>query len=715
MNKNTYLYRWAAYASTLIFPFTAQADDNNASTSDEIVDLKPMVITGSAVPKRVEDSLSSVSLISDNELDKQSHSSLGQILASLPGISSTAFGAGAIRGFDAYRIRILESGLGTLDASETSADHATSIDPFFAESVEILRGPGTLLYGGSAIGGVIQLRDRRMARDQQQGSYAETLLSYDSARNGFAASAIAQQQIQDWEITASLSHHDFDDFDIPGFAESSAQRATEELEHDEDEHHEDEEHHKDEADHEHEEEAQGSVPNTFLKKTNSSIAASWFPNDNARISLGFFNTDQEYGIPGHSHEHHHEDAEEHEDDHHEAEEEHDHSETVWIDLQQWRLDLDAEWLFEDAWLNRLSLRMNYGDYTHKEIEGEQTGTRFDREGWNLRLEADHGSEDTHFGKWGLDASHSDFTATGEEALTPPTTTTDTAVFALEEWEWEGMTLNFGGRIERRSIDADADLPDYSGTAYSASAGALLPLSDTWSLSTTLAWSERHPEALELYADGAHAATRQYEIGDASLSRERSINGELSLRYENEGTRANISVFSYSFDNYLYAMPTNNEQAGFTVFRYQEAEARIRGVEAELNHRWQDASGNWWDIGSFFDSSKGQLKTDDSPLPRQPAQRIGASIQWRHQGFLLGSRAWYAFEQDRITINELPTESYVRWDLEASYEQPGASMDWTVFARINNLLDEEIRISTSPLKDLAPLPGRSIELGTRIKF
>jgi len=665
------------------------------SESETVRTLDPFIATGTVGPTQASETIVPVTLLSGDELTRSLASSLGETLEGQLGIHASSFGAGAsrpiIRGFEGPRIRVLESGLDSLDVSDTSPDHAVSIEPFFAESIEVVRGPSTLLYGSSAIGGVVNVIDNRIPRERKDtGVTGQFEGRHATVSEGWDGMGRAEVHQPSFSVSLSGLKRDYGNYEIPGFAESAGFRAAEAEESGA------------EAE---EEEAFGVLENSFVETESGSIALSWFPSEENRLSFAAFALDSLYGVPGHS-----------EEEGEAGEEGEEEEGAVSIDLEQRRYDLDGEFVFNGPWAQSLRFRFNYADYVHQELEGDEIGTRFDREGWETRLELNHSYADKQAGILGLQLGDSDFDAEGEEAFAPPSSTLDLAFFALEEWTLKRVSLQGGLRLERRDIDVSSAIsPGYEDWAWSASAGVLVPLGNGINAALNLSRSERHPTAVELFSDGPHVATQQFEVGDSTLGTETAHGADASIKLFEGPVTGQFTVFYNRFNNYIDLSPTGEEEDGLPVFQFRSTDAEFYGVETELNWHVRHGDTHNFDITATYDTVRAVDTDNNRDLPRIPPHRIGLRALYSNGPWKVGSGIRYAFEQDRVTPNELPTDSYADWSASLSHSFQWDSIHLTAFVEGRNLLDDEIRHHTSFLKDVAPQPGRNVVFGVHVHF
>ena len=387
-------------------------------------------------------------------------------------------------------------------------------------------------------------------------------------------------------------------------------------------------------------------------------------------------------------------------------------------MSQRRYDAVAEWSPTSGAVDTLRLRAARNDYEHVEIEGDGAiGTRYAQVGDEVRLTAEHGVGQGR-GVFGLQWRELDFDAEGEEAFLPPSATRNTGFFAFQEHRIDAVTLEAGARYEKQHIrTADPDtLPTYEGSALSGSVGALWALRPGATLALQVTRTERHPTATELYASGPHLAVRRYEIGDPDLDTERGLTADLALRLsEDAGWRGTLGVFIADYDRYIVAQSTGEIEDELPVIEFESRDARFTGAEFEIGHDALAATG----MGALGLRLFGDLvRAEDgagTPLPQIPPLRLGAEASLTGTRLRLGLEAIWHDSQDRIADGERRTEGYTLLSLEASWRQPVGAAGLSVFLRGSNLLDEEARRHTSPLKDYAPLAGRAISGGLRLEF
>ena len=595
-------------------------------------------------------------------------------------------------------MRVLNNGLDSLDASALSEDHQTSVESLFAERIEIVRGPATLLYGSGSSGGLINVIDNRVVREPLSkpvsGAVALGLADATGEVSGAGWIEFGNERVA---VHADVFRRETDDVDIPGFAESRLLRALEEAEEEEGE------------EHGEEEEARGTIENSDSTTEGGALSLS-FTGDNGYVGLSFTAFNSDYGIPGgHGHE-----EEEEGEEHGEEEEE---EEIVTIDLEQQRFDLSGEYNF-DGIFERVRFRAAFNDYEHTEFEGDEVGTVFETDGTDLRVELAHRPAGRLEGVFGFQYQRNDFSAVGDEAYVPPSDTERTSIFVFEEFKVsDAFALQGSARIENQTINVGG-APDYDETGFGASIGAVFNLSDELTLSAHFSHSERHPTAAELYADGPHVAVQRFELGSVTLGngileKETSNNLDLTLRGNTERVDWTVTAFVNNVDDYVILTPTADEDDGFQVFEYGQADAEFYGFEAEARIELLDSDSGHLHARVFSDYVFAEQARSGEYLPRVPPLRFGAGIHYTLDNLELSADVTQHEEQTKVATNELPTDSYALIGAQVSYAMPENNMFF--FVRGSNLGDQDARQHASPLKDTVPLPGRAVHAGFRFEF
>jgi iron complex outermembrane receptor protein len=652
---------------------------------EAVFHLDEMVVSAGAGSTRRSEAYQPASVMTSRDLVIGAEASLGETLSREPGVSSTYFGPGSsrpvVRGIGGDRVRILEAGIGTGDASSTSPDHAVAVEARNASRIEVIRGPATLLYGSSAVGGVVNVLDERIAREpptQPFSGYVEGLGgSVAKERTGSAA---VNARFGSFVVSGSGLWRETDDYSIPGFAEANPEPG--------------------------EEQEEGVLENSAVSNQRGSGGLTYV-SERGYLGLAITGQRSEYGVPGHAH---------HEEEEPGAEEE---DGLVSIDMEQNRFDLEGALRFGSRAFRNLKVRLGYTDYQHAELEGAEVGTEFFNDYFEGRLESEHSFAERTQGAFGAQLSSRDFEAIGEEAFVPPSTTDAIAAFAYEEFNaTEALSVQGGVRFERQRAVAP-DVAERTQHAFSASLGANWDATELLSLSLSASRSTKLPNAEELFSDGPHAATRAFEIGDLTLTEEVALGFDLTAHLHAERFRGSASFFTTGFADYIYEAATGNDRDGLTEFQYTQADARFTGaeLEAEFDIVENDPSARspHVSLDVLADFVVAKLTDTDEHLPRIPPLRIGGGVNYRQGGFVVRAGARYSAEQDDLGPFETATPSYTLVNVSVSYRLFTGGLFHDISLVGSNLTDTEARMHTSFLKDLAPLPGREIRLIYRLNF
>ncbi len=687
----------AAPADTAPAETTAAADVPLVVPSITVKD--EIVVTASPEPRSRFELAQPTSVMDSDELVLRLQPTLGETLSREPGVTSTFFGAGAsrpvIRGLGGDRIRILEGGIGTGDASTASPDHAVSIDPIVAERIEVLRGPATLLYGSSAVGGVVNVIDNRIPEsvpDQKISGTVEARGGSVSDERSAAASFDGGGGKLAWHL--DVLKRKTDDYKIPGFAESSALRASEAQEGE---------------GYEGEEEIRGLLPNSATESEGGALGLSYV-GEKAFFGLSVSGLDSLYGIPGgHEHEEHEEGAEA-------GEAEEGEEAGVRIDLRQRRWDLRGGTTQPFGIFRGANVRFGASDYEHRELEGEEIGTIFTNESREGRLELLQRRIGPLSGSVGVQVQSRDFVALGDEAFVPPTETRSWAGFVFQELVQGDWRFQAGGRFESQDVTAEADESRVrSFQSVSGSLGAVWQPVEGWSTGLSLSRSTKLPNAEELFSNGPHLATNAFEIGDPNLGEERSLSLDLTVRRTAGRVSGEVTVFANRFDGFIFEQATAEEQDGLQVFRFTQRDAELRGAELDGIVQLFHGDPHHLDLEVGADFVRAELRDTGDPLPRIPAERYRLGLHYRNERLTARIDGQRVGRQDRVSALETPTEGYTTLDASLGYRFFAPRAVFDVILKGTNLTDEEARNHVSFLKDLVPMPGRDVSLAVRTTF
>lgn len=765
-----------------------EASSNSGSVrQEEIESLSAIRITADPFTPSLAEYASPATVVEKKDILRQGETTIGETLRNQPGVSSTYFGPGAsrpvIRGNAGERVRVLKNGVGSFDVSNTSEDHAISSNPLTAESVEILRGPETLLFGTSAIGGVVNVTDNSLP-ETEIGSPVTGALDYrqGTADDELSGAIKLEGQVNKFNWHLDYFHQDTNDIDIPGLAESEALRAQEEAEGED-----------------HEETISDGKLLSSATRSQGFTAGGSYIWKKGFIGISVKGWKSNYGVPGHAHpegeghghshghddeedEHHdddeHHDEGEHEDEHHEEhedehhdddehhgehsreelhehdedehhedeivfadedhdhedehEDEHDHEEEdghgddeeagVAINAKQLRVDVRGQIRDVSSAIESIRFRLGASTYEHEEVEGDFVGTKFDKDAGEGRIELSHTPLGSLEGVLGFQIQASDFSAIGEEAFLPEVSTLSPSVFVFEELPIsETFKLQAGARYDYVNHDAEGfSTGEFHPIGFST--GFVYDPTGTadYTLGLSAAYTQRAPAATELYANGAHVARQIFEVGDESLEEERSYGLDLTAKKNTGLLTGEVNLFIQDYDDYVNLAATGEESEGLPVFRYDAVDALFWGFEVQGTLHLHEALGLWahdLDLLGQVDYVRARNTSDSEDLPRIPPLRTIVGFEYGYKDFFTADvEGVFAAKQNETPDFELPTDAYQLLNAGVRFNLPVAeSKELSVYVRGSNLTDEEARVHSSFLKDLAPLRGRSLLFGVRGVF
>ena len=620
-----------------------------------------------------------VTVLVGDELRNKAANSLGETLEKTPGISSASFGPGVgqpvIRGQQGARVMVLQNSTGSADASNSSGDHAVSVEPVLAESIEVMRGPATLLYGGGAIGGVVNVIDNRVPVAVPNQTNGVLELRHSSVNDETAGVFLIEAGADNVALHLDATARDSNNLRIPGHAVLHGDSSA------------------------------GYIENSDGEAQTVTAGGSVL-FDRGFIGIAVNDLNNEYGIPPGAH------------DHDSSGEE----EPVRIDIDQLRVDLRGDYHFDQEALEAVRWFLTYSDYQHKELEGGDVGTRWSNDSWESRIEVLHRPVAGWHGVVGLQLTDFELAAVGEESFIPRTDVSRFGLFIVEDYHWQDWLFELGARWDHDQLHPD----NVNGERFnniSLANSALWQFHRNWSLGVALSHAARAPVIEELYSNQGntpgsyveHVASGSVELGDAGLGSERANNLDLTLSYKSAKVDSYLTLFYNDFQDFIYLANTGAQQGSIDVLAYTQADAYFAGAEVELDYEIGQLAGGVLSVGLFGDWVTGQLDSGED-LPRLPPMRIGSRIS-----YLLGNvgsfiAVTHASEQDKPGTYEQSTAGYTRWDAGADYTIALAGeKELLVFIKLDNLTDEDIRYSTSLLREVAPEAGRSVRTGLRLSF
>jgi iron complex outermembrane receptor protein len=663
--------------------------------------LPPTVVTATPLGSELFSSVDPVNVLEGQGLRLRRQPTIGETLANEVGVSSTYFGPNAsrpiIRGLGGFDIRLLDNGLGIIDASASSPDHAVAISPFASQRVEVVRGPATVMYGGNAVGGVVNTIDGRIAQEGLLKPIDGAVeYRYGGANSLSAGGMRLNAGNQAFVLHADAYGTDNKNLRIPGSAWTGTvqnQRGASGP--------------------------SGTLPNSQGDSESYGLGGSVMLGDKGYAGVSYSKFKTHYGTVAEP--------------------------DVTIDLERDTWNFAGELRDTVPGLRALRVKYGYSDYQHTEFEGAEAGTTFKSSGYNLRVEGLHAPVGPFTGAVGLEVVNFRFSALGEEAFLPSTKTDSVAGFVYEELPYGPWKFSFGGRVA--SVDVDAAAFDAAGlpadsrsfTPWSGAVGAFYSFTREWGVGANFSYTQRAPTFQELYADGPHVATNAFEVGDRTLNTVKSTAVDLTLKRQGPDLTGSLGVFYNSFSNFVALFPTgifrNPEDRSVTPdatpivdpvtgeeivpleqFDYRQVKARFYGIEADVRFPVWRRAANVVTLGLQADYVNATDRSNGQPLPFIPPFRVGATVGYQRERFSAAIGGLFAAAQDRVPQFQTTTPGYANVFANAAYAfKVGTLVTAEAFVQATNLLDQTIRYSTSNLKDIAPLGRAAVLAGVRGTF
>ncbi len=693
-NVLTFVRKPIAFATTSLFMSPLIVSSACFGAEQGLTIEAPSVpITGNPLGVNSDQLVVPVSILNGRELSLRRESTLGETLNGTPSVNSSFYGPNSsrpiIRGMEGDRVRIMQNGVGSLDASALSPDHAVGADPFIAEQIEVIRGPATVLYGAGAIGGVVNVIDHRIPKEPLDGITGRGELRYGGAereKGGVAVVDVGNGMIA---IHADAYQRKTEDLSIPGYAVTrrEANRNDEVAR-----------------------TRKGRLVNSGAESHGGAFGAS-LTFDKGHIGVSFSTAANKYGLPTGG------------------------AELVNIDMLTQRAELSSEIRELDGFVERIKFRMAHTDYQHTEFENSDTASRYLNNGVEGTLEAAHQKIGDMSGVIGIQFENTKLKslALGEHghALLPSTRTTRRGIYLYEELPLDRLKLSAGGRLDKVNVRSSGGGEEENRGDFhfgnptskhfnlaNLSGGALFKLDENWSLGSNLTHTERAPTANELFVNGVHHATRLYEEGNADLQKERSNGIDAQLRWKDAKNSFNVGAYYTRFQSFINLYRTIDVEVDDHGHEYQKAEFRgqkvtFRGIEADGRFRIYEGAGDL-DLTLRGDYVRATNNDTGNPLPRISPMRLGFGLDYKFNQ--LGTRldVLHGFKQNRTDAEEFSTDGYTLVNATGTYRL-NTAYGLELFAKARNLLNQEIRDHSSFLKEVAPMGGRSLLIGIRGEF
>ena len=643
---------------------------------------------------RADDILGDVVSLGGQDLVSQLHVTLGETLASQPGVSTSGSGPNVarpvLRGLSGDRIRILTDGIGSLDVSSSSSDHAVAINPLTADSIEVLHGPAALLYGSSAIGGVVNVIDSRIPRRVPTAPFsAKALAAYGTAANERLVNGGVNLPVTGHLVAhADASWTSNGDLRTGGHILSKPLRAAAAASPD--------------ADIRALADLRGNLPNSD-GRTFEAAGALAYVDGGLNLGASVSRHTAYYGVP----------IRYSLDPAIEAEATH-------IDVHQTRYDMRAEVPLAGAF-SQLRLRGGFSNYRHAEIAADGAiGSQIFSKGGEARLDLVQRDRAGWGGTSGVQLLDIRQHIDGDEQFLPPTKQRTLGLFSLQHADLGALRIEGGVRVERNRLTADASPvvgnPDLARryTTLSLSAGASYAVSPQWKLGVNLARSQRAPSAEELFADGPHGGNASYQRGNPALGIERSVGGELSLKHRARGIEVSATLYANRFANYLYAAPTGEIIDNLPVYESRQARARYLGFEISAEVALGTVAGIEWGAEGIADATRASIR-NYGPAPQIPPLRLLGGLTAKRGLVDAKIEVEHVLAQHRNAPLELETAGFSLINAAVNWRPLTSQPSLALGLAADNLFDVVARRHSSLLKDYAPLAGRDIRLTASLDF
>lgn len=670
------------------------------------IELDAIVVSGTS-QRSIHDVARPVTVVDKAAIDEKAGSTLGVLLESLPGMANASFGAGVgrpvIRGMGGSRVKILQNGSDVADVSAMSSDHAPMADAGAARQIEVLYGPATLIYGGGAIGGVVNVEDERIHEQPLDSVNGSLGVKGSSVDEGYHVDASVDAGRGNWVLHLDGFDRDADHYRSGSEAGRSYR-----------------------------------IANSDSQGQGGAVALSWADGQHGFVGGSVSFLDHDYGVPYTS-----------------GDPFRVQPKQVRYDLKgAWWPDLDGAWSWVEEWRSALS----FSDYEHAETEPGLDVALFDQQSWEFQSHIRHAPMGEWQGSVGIQLAWQELALCHDhggcsgipsheapwdgsmgynlqnrllhgyhfshDTPMPTTQTLQTGLFMVEQRDWKHGTLEVGARVDRVRVEADPDpvnlvwrqarsyYKDKTFTPVTLSAAATWVLDGQQRLGISLARAQRAPDTPALYWNGDHHATFSFQLDNPDLGIETAYTLDIDWLYQGDTNHWRVALYYYQFDDYLYndlksfADPFH----GNAVYRHEQVDARFYGSEFSLRHEL----GNAWQVDAGADVVKAEQR-DGQPLPRIPPASFLLALNWAQAGWQARLETRSVLSQHQVAATESRTAGFVFINASAGYRQTlkRGAIHWQL--AVQNLMDEYALNHVSYLKQIAPLPGRNITLGARYRF
>jgi iron complex outermembrane recepter protein len=617
-----------------------------------------VTVTAAGTEQTAFDSLQSVSIVDSNKILERAGVGLGDVLDKESGVTKRTFGAGnsrpVIRGFDGDRVLVSNDGVRTSSLGSTSGDHGETVDTLSVERIEVVKGPATLLYGSNAIGGVVNaISGHDEGFHSGTRGYFSTLGGTNSKQSGVSGGIeTGYKNFMFWGNGSGQRTNDY--------------KAGKDF---------------------------GRNENSFTRSAGGNAGGGYFKNKFfATANYRYYQS--RFGIPL------------------DFREEDPELRSLKVKNNDYRFNGGFRDL--NSFITGAKFTVNYTDYKHEEIAGVDVGTTFRNKVLSYRGVFDQKRYNGLMGRFGFEGYQRKYNTVGSETLVVGLVKQNSfAAFALQEYSFNRVTLQFGGRIENNRFRPENLLnPNRDFTAFSGAIGARVALWEGGAFVANYTNSTRTPQLEELYNNGPHDGTLFFEVGNINLRKERSNGLDLSLRHQKNRFRAEFNAFYYDIKNFVFLAPTGefDEESGFEIAEFSQGDTRYYGNEFNL-----DITANkYLSFTSGLDYVNAKLKSG-TPLPRIPPFRARLGFDAHYGDFSVRPEVVLVNRQGRTFTNETPTAGYGIFNIAANYILPGKHFANIFSVNGYNLTDKLYFNHISAIKDISPEIGRGVRFSYTIRF
>lgn len=627
--------------------------------------LQGMVVTATISERGAAEALRPVSVMAGDELQRQMETTVAATLASMPGLAVTSMGPTVsqpvIRGLSGDRVLVLEDSRRVVDASNAGADHTNALDLSSARRIEVVRGPGALLYGGNALGGVINvIRDEIPSAVPHHVTGSATLQS-QTVTGSLAGSAAAVFAVSDnVPLRVEVVRRQGGDLRTPV----------------------------------------GTLLNTdgnlWSGGVGSAYVAEW-----GHLGAAFRGYRNHYGIPGGF--------------------VGGHEEGVRIEMERATSKFRTVLTEPLGVFHDLRFDATHSWYEHREIEPpEILGTLFVQEAASGDILGRHaGLGPFTAGAMGGRVSWENLQY-GGSLYTPNTRRLKAALYLLEELDLGAAQIEWGlrydwARADPVEEDRESDIGEIRDRTFhslSGSLGFLYSAGSGLTLGASAVRAFRSPDVEELYSEGPHLAAYAFEVGNPSLEGEVGRGLDVFLRFESDRVRAEATGFYNDIKNYVYGEDTDRvSRVLLPIYQFQSNDAVFSGFEAAAD---VDMGGGLA-LEAVASSVNGRLKDTDQPLPLVPPLKGHAALKYERPLWFVRGEAEMAARQDRIGEFEAPTDGYTVLNFTAGARLTLGGRLNVLTASLDNITDTEYRNHLSRVKAIMPEAGRGLSVTYRVVF